>query len=168
MTKLSPSAAEIIIGKLGKARGLDGTLKIIPLTDFEGRFDDLVSVSVGGKVMHVEKIQHIGGEIFVKFAGVESREAAKPLTNKFLTVPRAEAAPLDEGEFYTFDIIGCEVYDSAGKIGKVVNIFKTGSNDVFQVVGESERLIPALKSVVKIIDVANKKIVVDSKALEEI
>ncbi len=168
MTKLLQSEDNIIIGKIGKARGLDGTLKIIPLTDFEGRFDSLTEISVGGKIFQVEKVQHIGGEIFIKFENVDSREVAKTLTNKFLTVPRADAAPLDDGEFYTFDIIGCEVFDGDKNFGKVENVLKTGSNDVFQVVGETEILIPALKAVIKKIDVANKKILVDSSKLEEI
>ena len=162
------SEDKIIIGKIGKVRGLDGTLKIIPLTDFEGRFDNLTEIEVGGKMFQVEKVQHIGGEIFIKFQNINSREVAKTLTNKFLTVPRADAAPLDDGEFYTFDIIGCEVFDGEKFFGKVENVLKTGSNDVFQVVGETEILIPALKSVIKKIDVANKKIAVDSSKLEEI
>ncbi len=168
MTKSLQFAAEIIIGKIGKTRGLDGTVKIIPLTDFEGRFDNLTAVNIGGKKFSVEQVQHIGGEIFIKFQNVDTREFAKTLTNKFLTVPRAEAAPLEEDEFYTFDIIGCEVFDSDKKIGTVANVIKTGSNDVFQVVGDSEILIPALKSVIKKIDITNKKIVVDSAMLEEI
>ena len=168
MTKSLQSEDKIIIGKIGKVRGLDGTLKIIPLTDFEGRFDNLTEIEVGGKMFQVEKVQHIGGEIFIKLQNIDSREVAKTLTNKFLTVPRADAAPLEDGEFYTFDIIGCEVFDGEKFFGKVENVLKTGSNDVFQVVGETEILIPALKSVIKKIDVANKKIAVDSSKLEEI
>ena len=64
---MSQSEDKIIIGKLGKTRGLDGTIKIIPLTDFEGRFDELKKIFVGGKIMSVEKVKHIGGEIFIKF-----------------------------------------------------------------------------------------------------
>ena len=160
MTKSLQSEDKIIIGKIGKVRGLDGTLKIVPLTDFEGRFDNLTEIEVGGKMFQVEKVQHIGGEIFIKFQNIDSREVAKTLTNKFLTVPRSDAAPLEDGEFYTFDIIGCEVFDGEKILGKVENVLKTGSNDVFQVVGE--------KAVIKKIDVANKKIAVDSSKLEEI
>jgi len=168
MTKSLQSEDKIIVGKLGKVRGLDGALKIIPLTDFESRFDDLKEIFVGGVLMQVEKVFRVGGEIFIKFVGVESREVAKTLTNKFLTVDKKNAAPLDEGEFYTFDIIGCEVFDADKKIGIVANVLKTGSNDVFQVVGESEILIPALKSVVAKIDIANKKIFVNLTNLEYI
>ena len=169
MTKLSQSEDnEIIIGKLGKVRGLDGTLKIIPLTDFPNRFDELEKIKVDGKIFSVESVKHIGGEIFIKLVGVDSREVAKNFTNKFLTVDRSEVAPLDDGEFYTFDIIGCEVYDGENFFGKVENVLKTGSNDVFEVVGEKNILIPALKSFVKKIDIAEKKIFIDASALEEI
>jgi len=162
MTKSLQSVAEIIIGKIGAARGLDGTLKIIPLTDFDGRFDTLEKISVGGKIFRVEEVKHIGGQLFIKFAGVDNRESARALTNKFLTVDRKDAAPLADGEFYTFDIIGCEVFDGDKKIGTVTNVLKTGSNDIFEVDGNI--LIPALKSVVKSIDIAAKKILVNSNA----
>lgn len=163
MTKsLQSEVKEIIIGKVGAARGLDGTLKIIPLTDFEGRFDDLEKISVGGKIFQVENVKHISGQIFMKFAGVDSRESARALTNKFLTVDRSDAAPLDDGEFYIFDVIGCEVFDGDKKIGTVTNVLRTGSNDVFEVDGNI--LIPALKSVVKSLDVESKKILVNENA----
>ena len=162
MTKSLQSAAEIIIGKIGAPRGLDGTLKIIPLTDFDGRFDGLEKISVGGKIFAVEEVKHIGGQIFIKFAGVDSREVAKTLTNKFLTVDRADAAPLADGEFYIFDIIGCAVFSGDKKLGTVTNILKTGSNDVFEIDGNI--LIPALKSVVESIDIAAKKILVKENA----
>ena len=162
MTKLLPFADKIvdriIIGKLGKVRGLNGTLKIIPLTDFEGRFDDLTEIFVDGNLRQIEHVLHIGDEIFVKFKGIDERESAKTLTNKILTVPRSQAAPLDEGEYYTFDIIGCEVFEGEKKIGVVTDVLKTGSNDVFQVSGDKEILIPALKSVVQKIDITAKKI----------
>lgn len=156
MTKSLQSAAEIIIGKVGAPRGLDGAVKIIPLTDFDGRFDGLKEISIGGKIFSVESVKHISGNIFMKFAGVDNRDIAKTLTNKFLTVDRADAAPLADGEYYTFDIIGCEIFDGAKKIGTVTNVLKTGSNDVFEVDGKT--LIPALKSVVESIDIAAKKI----------
>lgn len=165
-TKLLPFAGKIVdkivIGKLGKARGLDGTLRIIPLTDFEGRFDDLTEIFVDNNLRQIEYVGHIGEEIFVKFKGIDDRESAKILTNKLLTVPRSQAAPLAEDEFYTFDLIGCEVFFCEKKIGVVTDILKTGSNDVFQVQGEKEILIPALKSVIQKIDISAKKIFLSS------
>ena len=165
MTKsLQSEVKEIIVGKVGAARGLDGTLKIIPLTDFEGRFDDLEKILVGGKIFYIENVKHIGGQIFIKFVGVDNRESARALTNKFLTVDRKDAAPLEDGEFYIFDIIGCEVFDGDKKIGTVTNVLKTGSNEIFEV--NKNILIPALKSVVKSIDIGAKKILIDGSLME--
>ena len=81
-----------------------------------------------------------------------------------LSMPAAaqDAAPLADGEFYTFDIIGCEVFADDKRLGTVTNVLKTGSNDVFEVDGKL--LIPALKSVVRSIDIAAKKILVDANA----
>ena len=86
------------------------------------------------------------------------------LTGRLLTVDRSEAVPREEGEFYTFDIIGLTVYDEAGtELGTVENVLRTGSNDVYQARRPDGRelLIPALKAVVKEIDVAGGRMVVD-------
>ena len=165
MTKLSQSADEIIVGKVGAPRGLDGTLRIIPLTDFDGRFDDVKEISVGGKIFRVEIVKHIGNQLCMKFAGVNNRDDAKALTNKFLTVDKDNLAPLAENEFYTFDIIGCEVFVDDHKLGTVTDVLKTGSNDVLEI--DETILIPALKSVVLSIDTAAQKIIIDRAAIED-
>ena len=100
----------------------------------------------------------------MKFKEYPVREAAMSLTGKLLTVDRSEAAPLQEGEYYTFDIIGLTVYDMDGnELGKVENVLRTGSNDVYQArrTDGGELLIPALKAVVKEIDVPGGRMVVD-------
>ena len=103
--------------------------------------------------------------------GVKDRNGAQLLTNKFLTVDKKDAAPLEEGEFYTFDIIGLDVFNlDAQKLGTVENVLKTGSNDVFvtRTPDGREILIPALKRVVKSIDLNQKMMIIDEATLEEI
>ena len=100
----------------------------------------------------------------MKFREYPIREDAMRLTGKLLTVDRSEAAPLAEGEYYTFDIIGLTVYDVSGKeLGRVENVLRTGSNDVYQArrLDGGELLIPALKAVVKEIDIAGGRMVID-------
>ena len=162
---------KIIIGKLGGVRGLNGELKLISLTDFEDRFDSLKEVDVDGKILQVDYVRQIGKNLVIRFKNYEIREMAQKLTGKFLRVDRSQAAPLAEGEFYTFDIIGLEVRDLNDNIlGIVTNVLKTGSNDVFVTKAEDSRevLIPALKRVVKNINIANKIMIVDNAMLEEI
>lgn len=65
--------------------------------------------------------------------------------------------------YFFDDIIGCDVFD--GKdifLGKVVEIIRTGSNDVYSIKkGDSEILLPATKEVIKKIDIKNKKIIAE-------
>ena len=162
---------KIIIGKLGKVRGLNGELNIIPLTDFENRFDDLEKVDIDGKILQVDYVKQIGKNLVIRFNNYTTRESAQKLTSKLMRVDKSEAAPLAEGEFYTFDIIGLEASDLNGnKIGIVTEVLKTGSNDVFVVKDSADRkvLIPALKRVIKKIDIENKVMLIDTEVLEEI
>ena len=162
---------KIIIGKLGAVRGLIGELKLIPLTDFEDRFDNLKTVDVDGKILQVDYVKPVGKNLVIRFNEYTSRETAQKLTGKMMRVDKSEAAPLAEGEFYTFDIVGLEVSDLNGnKLGVVTEVLKTGSNDVFATQSEDGReiLIPALKRVIKKIDIGNKVMIVDVAALEEV
>ena len=61
-----------------------------------------------------------------------------------------EDIELDEHEYYYSDIIGCTVFDDNNTpIGRVINIFETGANDVWVVKGDKEYLIPYIEDVVK-------------------
>ena len=162
---------KIIIGKLGAARGLNGELKLIPLTDFIDRFDGLEKVDVDGKILNIDYVKQLGDSLVIRFKEYLIREAAQKLTGKLIRVDKSEAAPLAEGEFYTFDIIGLEVSDLNGnKLGVVTEVVKTGSNDVFVTKSEDGReiLIPALKRIVKKIDIAGKIMLIDTVMLEEV
>ena len=104
-----------------------------------------------------------GKNFLMRFREYTVREAAQRLTGQLLTVTRAEAAPLDEGEYYVFDIVGLTVYDEEGhEFGTVENVLKTGSNDVYVVRAEDGReiLIPALRAVVLAIDVPGGRMTV--------
>ena len=114
MTKLSPFAAKknkrdknrVTIGKVGAPHGIHGEMRIIPLTDFVERFEIMKEVMVGSEMLHIESCKYHKQYVLMKFKEYPVREAAMSLTGKLLTVDRSEAAPLQEGEYYTFDIIG--------------------------------------------------------------
>lgn len=152
------------IGKVGAVHGIHGELRIIPLTDFIERFETMTEVMVGDELLHIESCRYHKQDVLMKFREYPVREDAMRLTGRLLTVDRSEAAPLEDGEFYTFDIIGLTVYDVEGtELGTVENVLRTGSNDVYQtrLTAGGELLIPALKAVVKEIDIKNGRMVVD-------
>ena len=139
------------------------------MTDFPERFKSMKEITAGDKVYKIDGVREHNNGILMKFENINTPEDAKLLNGKLLTVSKAEAAPLNEGEYYVFDIIGLTVYDTQGEVlGEVRNILQTGSNDVYEVKdGEGrEILIPALKKVVKEIDIENKKMTVDLAEME--
>ena len=165
MTRLSPSVPDgrIVIGRVGAAHGIHGDLRIIPLTDFPERFSALREVMVGDELLHVAHVKPQGKNFLMRFREYTIREDAQRLTGRLLTVARAEAAPLDEGEYYVFDIVGLTVYDEEdNELGSVENVLRTGSNDVYAVRSEDGRelLIPALRAVVQSIDVPGGRMTV--------
>lgn len=165
MTRLSPSVPDgrIVIGRVGAAHGIHGDLRIIPLTDFPERFSALREVMVGDELLHVAHVKPQGKNFLMRFREYTVREDAQRLTGRLLTVARAEAAPLDEGEYYVFDIVGLTVYDEEdNELGSVENVLHTGSNDVYAVRSEDGRelLIPALRAVVQSIDVPSGRMTV--------
>ena len=165
MTRLSPSVPDgrIVIGRVGAAHGIHGDLRIIPLTDFPERFSALREVMVGDELLHIDQMKPQGKNILMRFREYGVREEAQRLTGRLLTVARAEAAPLDEGEYYVFDIVGLTVYDEEDNdLGTVENVLRTGSNDVYAVRSEDGReiLIPALRAVVREIDVPGGRMTV--------
>ena len=165
---MSPSVPDasnerIVIGRVGAAHGIRGELRVIPLTDFPERFAALREVMVGDELLHIESVKPQGKNFLMRFREYTVREDAQKLTGRLLTVARAEAAPLDEGEYYVFDIVGLTVYDEEdNELGTVENVLRTGSNDVYAVRSEDGReiLIPALRKAVRTIDVPNGRMTV--------
>ena len=152
----------IVIGKIGAPHGIRGEVRIIPLTDFPDRFDALKKVYLDETTtLEITAVKHNKQFVIMKFKGLDDREALVPLNGKLIQVKRADVPPLAEGEYYTFDILGLDVYDENNEhLGQIKEILKTGSNDVY-VVGQKgdakQLLVPALKKVVTEIDLAAKR-----------
>ena len=144
-----------VIGKIAAPHGVRGEVRIVPLTDFPERFENLKSVFLeDDSKLEVEFVKHNNKFIIIKFKNINSRNDIEVYNGKLLMLNRSEIPSLPEGEYYNFDIIGLEVIDDKGvKLGKISEILKTGSNDVYVVDAEKQILIPALKKVVKEINI---------------
>lgn len=155
----------IAIGKISSTYGYEGVVKIQPLTDFPGRFNNIRSIRVNrhGKIeeLTVENVKPYGNNtILLKFGGIDSKEQAGEYRGALLMVPENEVYPLPEGYYYHFQLIGMQVYDTEkGLLGELKQIIETGANDVYVVQGDKygEVLIPAIKEVILDVDTANQK-----------
>ena len=80
-----------------------------------------------------------------------------------MIINREDEEPLEEGTYYIVDLLGSEVYtDEDVLLGKLEDIYNTGSNDIYVVKDElgKQVLLPAISDVIKNIDIKNKKITV--------
>ena len=157
----------ITIGKAVKPFGVKGEMRIEPITDVPGRFkgvERVYLVSPAGKEIpcRVEAVRYAGDAIFLKFSGYDSPEKAMALNGWFVKVPAEEAAPLPEGSYYWFEVIGMEVISEDGeKLGIISDIFETGSNDVYVMKrGKKEIYIPATKEIIRQVDRPAKRITI--------
>lgn len=157
MKSATDKLSKITIGKIGAPHGVRGDVKVYPLTDFPDRFDELEHAFIDEKPVEIVFKRWQKNFLVMKFRGIDSRESAARLTNHLLKVDRRDVPPLGEGEYYAFDIIGLEVRDQDDTVlGKITNILKTGSNDVYvtKTADGRELMVPALKKVVTEINVA--------------
>jgi len=114
--------------------------------------------------MDLESVwEHRGGLIF-KFRGVDSISEAEPLQGLEVCVPRAERAPLSEGEYYQSDLIGCEVIEagSGEPLGTVAAFQEFGGPALLEVARAGEPLlIPFARSICTQVDIAGRRILVN-------
>lgn len=165
----------VIIGKLGRSRGVQGEMYITPFTDFPERFSGMKEIHVksrdGWEKMKIVSAELIGNRPVVRFDGVRTPEEATRMTNRELAVPKDQLVTLPAGEYFVFDLVGCEVFEqtSGQQIGIVVEVEKYPANDVYVVKMTDDRQlqVPAVKEFVKDIDVVAKRLVVDTSKLAD-
>lgn len=148
---------KVVIGKISAPHGVRGEVRIVPLTDFPERFKNLKTVFLeDDSKMELESVKFSNKFIIAKFKNINSRNDIEIFNGKLLMLNRSDIPSLPEGEYYNFDIIGLEVIDDKGsKLGKITEVLKTGSNDVYVVEGKKQILVPALKKVVKEINLVD-------------
>lgn len=106
---------------------------------------------------------HKGGMV-LHFAGIDSISAAETLSGLAVAIPRAERAPLGEGEAYISDLIGCALVDVAGPepalVGQIEDVDSTAGPVHLLVVrgAHHEVLIPFAKSYLRKIDLNARRV----------
>lgn len=158
---------DLEIGQIVNTFGIKGMIKVKPFTDDIKRFDDLEKVYVeknNTKVEYeIEEVKYHKDMVLIKFKSVDTVEQAEKLRNSYLKVSRDSVEDLEEDRYYIVDLIGIEVYtDENILLGKLEDIFNTGSNDIYVVKNElgKQILLPAISDVIKQIDMENKKMIV--------
>jgi 16S rRNA processing protein RimM len=157
----------IPIGKIVGTHGIKGLLKVY---SYSGNIQSLQSVETvflkGKDGVHREYsvrsvAAHAGGFI-VGLGSFSDINQVLFMTGSEICLKRSQFPAPDEDEYYWRDLIGLAVHTDQGvELGTLVDIFETGSNDIYVVRGTSkEYLIPAIADVISRIDIPGKKMVI--------
>lgn len=160
-------ALHLALGRIVKAWGLKGELKVHP-------YADSVAITAGSATVFlkgagndlteyvVERVRLAGSAWVMQLQGVQTIEQAEQLVGCELLISRSAAPTLPEGTYYHTDLIGLQVVTEDGReLGRIVDILETGANDVYVVHGGgSEWLVPATKEVVRKVDLGRKMMLI--------
>lgn len=156
----------VAVGEIVGVFGVQGELKVRPLTDFPDRFQRPAMVYVGEKRTPYETVggRQQGRQVILRLAGVESPEAGALLRGERIYVPGDAITPLDGDRFYIHDVIGLRVVRADGAtLGVVTDVVNGGASDLYVIEDSrthSETLLPAVKEFVRSIDLASGVMVV--------
>ena len=153
----------ISIGKIVGTHGLKGTVKIVSYAESDDIFSkgkQINAQKAGGKIESLTIIwaRPHKNLILICFKEIDSIEKCREFVGADLLIERHRLPETEDGTYYWVDLIGLSVYTTEGSyLGRLDNIFATGSNDIYVVKNqEAENLIPALESVVREIDLENR------------
>jgi len=158
----------IRVGQVTGAYGVDGAVKVIPLTDFQDRFDPGAHVMLDGSERKVEWSRDGHPGLVVKLHGIDNRTLAELFRGRYLEIPEGEMRTLEAGRFYHHQLVGLAVVTSAGRtLGVIEEVLERPANDVWvSRQGTVEHLIPATSDAVVEVDVTGKRVVVADWLLE--
>jgi 16S rRNA processing protein RimM len=155
----------VAVGRITRAHGVKGEVAVLPLSQVADRFEPgsrVLAGEDGRRVLTVAEARPHRSRLLVTFEGVGDRDQAEALQGTYLFVPASDAPSLPPGEYWTHDLIGCQVITENGRpLGVLREVIRTPANDVWAVEGEDgETLVPALKDVVREVDLDARRIVV--------
>jgi 16S rRNA processing protein RimM len=141
------------VGRVGRPHGLDGSFFV------EGP-------SERGDVFAAGAVIHVAGEpmrIVASKRGSQGRPVIR-LERRVdrgveLTVPRESLPPLEEDEYYAFQLVGLAVEEEGGRlVGKVTDVLQYPANDVLEL--DSGLSLPLVEACVRKVDLDERRIVI--------
>lgn len=156
------------LGQIVNVKGLKGEVKVNSFTDDNSKFEKLPKVFIKRKdtlkEYEIENVGYSKNQVIIKFKNIDTIEEAEALRNSYIVVDREILGNLPEGIYYIADLIGLDVYTEINEyLGKVDDIYNTGSNDIYVVKDDlgRQKLLPGIEEVIKSVDLQSGKIIVN-------
>lgn len=156
----------ITLGKIVGVFGVKGWVKVFSETrprEQIFKYSPWLLV-LNGDEFEVEVLEgrQQGKGLIASLKGYTDCEDARKLIGSEILVSQDSLPKTGKNEYYWSQLTGLNVVNLQGiELGKVVNLFETGANDVLVVKGEKERLIPFTEFAVIDVDIDSNNIVVD-------
>lgn len=151
------------IGQIVNSYGIKGFAKVVPFTDDITRFEKLKTVYVEYKnkleELTIQEVKYNKNLVLLKIKGIDTIEEIEKYRNCYLKINRKDAVKLPKDTYFIVDLIGLTVFDQQENLlGTIIDVFPTGSNDVYVVKDKlgKQILLPAISSVIKKVDIPNK------------
>lgn len=164
----------LLIGEITKPQGVQGELKLRPITCDPWRFEDMdyAYIKEGENYRKVEiKVRKVNEDaVYLRMEGVLTRNDAEEVRGTMLYIDREHAVELDEDSTFICDLMGLRgVLTDGSEIGKIIDVMQPGGNDVYVFKGKKgEVLVPALKSVVVKVDLNEGTMLLDADRMAEV
>jgi 16S rRNA processing protein RimM len=150
------------MGRIAGSYGVRGWLKVVPGGGATEGLAQAQTWWIGGEGYTVAEAKVHGATVVAKLEGLETREQALELKGQAVSVERQALPEPEAGHYYLADLVGMEVVNEQGEaLGKVRKFFTNGAQDVMEVAGNKERLMPWVPAVVKEVDLQKRQIVVE-------
>lgn len=168
------STDQLRIGRLTKAHGLKGALKVEMYTDDpDKRFAPGAAFTLQvpttspwhGKTLTLVELRWYNGQPVAFFEGVTDREGAESLVKAILWIDRDPAEEPEDDAWYDFQLVGLRAMRDGEEIGVVTRIDHFPAQDLLTIrVGERDVLVPFVAAIVPTVDVAAGTIVLTPPA----
>ena len=159
----------ISVGRVVGAHGLRGGLRVRLFAEGPESLLGLRRVELAGGEQEAARgydVRRVApgrpGELRLDLVGLGSREQALAQKGCLVLADPRELAPLGEGEYYGYQLLGCRVEGEDGSaVGTVREIWETGASDLLVVEGEggARHLVPAV--LLRRLDAEARRIVVE-------
>ena len=151
----------LIVGQVIRPHGVRGEMKVKAITAYPERLTHLSKVYIGPdyKPYRLKRVRPHQQGIILLVEGINTREEADLLRRDMVHIHISDAVPLEEGEYYLFQLEGIRVItDTGSELGTFTGFLETGANDVYIITTPDgkEILLPAIPEVIQNVDLEQR------------
>jgi 16S rRNA processing protein RimM len=171
-----PARTQLRVGRLVKAHGLKGALKLELYTDDpDGRFVTGATFTLQvpeaspwhGKTVTVREFRWMNSHPVLFLEDVNDRDAAESLVKAILWVDQDGDATAEDDAWFDHQLVGLDVVRDGQKVGRIARVDHFPAQDLLIVQrdgDDTEVLVPFVKAIVPEVDVAAGRVIVTPPA----